>query len=179
MICGPPGPEAGDVSRPRARASFPAFAMPRLFCLRRPTFVAEQKWAKVSLEPAVLRTPLALTCTDGPVPLAWQMLLSAGGRYDCPRVRASARWPGGWTAALLAWWVDGGFLRQQKPSRMALAWWLDGSLAGLAGRRGLLGRRAACCRFPRHLHTLERTPRAERSDRTSHPQLSLEAGAAI
>ena len=61
------------------------------------------------------------------------------------------------------------FLRQQKPSRTALArwvdgallaWWVDGGLAGLASRRGLLGRRAACCRFPRHLHTLERTPRA-------------------
>ena len=93
------------------------------------------------------------------------MPLSAGGRYDCPRVRASARWPGGQTASLLAWLVDGAFLRQQKPSRMALAWWVDGGLAGLAGRRGLLGRRAACCRFPAHPRTLERTPRAERSDR--------------
>ena len=28
----------------------------------------------------------------------------------------------------LAWWVDGGFLRQQKPSRMALAWRVAGVL---------------------------------------------------
>ena len=38
-------------------------------------------------------------------------------------------------------------------------------LAGLASRRCLLGRRGACCRFPAHPRTLERTPRAERSDR--------------
>ena len=38
-------------------------------------------------------------------------------------------------------------------------------LAGLAGRRCLLGRRGACRRFPAHPRTLERTPRAERSDR--------------
>ena len=50
-------------------------------------------------------------------------------------------------------------------------------LVGLASRRGLLGRRAACCRFPAHPRTPERTPRAERSDRTSHPQLLPGAGA--
>ena len=96
---------------------------------------------------------------------------------------------------MLAWWVDGGFLRQQKPSRMALAWWVDGvflcqqkssrmalawlvdgGLAGLASRRGLLGRRAACCRFPAHLHNLERTARAERSDRTCTPSPRQEQG---
>ena len=90
---------------------FLALAMPRLFCLRRPTFVTEQKWAKVSLEPAVLRTPFALTCTGSPVLLAWRLPLSAGGRYGCPRVRALS----------------------------ALAWWVDGSLAGPVGRRGLVG----------------------------------------
>ena len=59
---------------------------------------------------------------------------------------------------MLAWRVDGVLLRQQKPSRMALAWWVDGGLAGLASRRGLLGRRAACCRFPAHPRTTERIP---------------------
>ena len=38
-------------------------------------------------------------------------------------------------------------------------------LAGLASRRCLLGRRGACRRFPAHPRTLERTPRAEHSDR--------------
>ena len=45
-----------------------------------------------------------------------------------PESALSARWPGGQTAALLAWWVDGVLLRQQKPSRMALAWLIDGVL---------------------------------------------------
>ena len=57
----------------------------------------------------VLRTPFALTCTGSPVLLAGRLLLSAGGRYGCPRVRALS----------------------------ALARWVDGGLAGLVGRRGL------------------------------------------
>ena len=64
----------------------------------------------------------------------------------------------------LAWWVDGG-LCQQKSSRMALAWLIDGVLLVWRVGGALLGRRDACCRFPAHPRTLERTPRAERSDR--------------
>ena len=65
---------------------------------RRAPFCADKKGRKSRLEPAVLRTPFALTCTGSPVPLAGQALLSAGGRYDCPRVRA---------LSALAWWMDG------------------------------------------------------------------------
>ena len=93
------------------------------------------------------------------------MPLSAGGRYGCPRVRA---------LSALAWRADGGLAglvggRGSSPSAETQP---DGAglvdrrgLAGLAGRRCLLGRRGACRRFPAHPRTLERTPRAERSDR--------------
>ena len=64
---------------------------------RRAPFCADKKGRKSRLEPAVLRTPFALTCTGCPVLLAEQALLSAGGRCNCPRVRASSA---------LAWWVD-------------------------------------------------------------------------
>ena len=56
------------------------------------------------------------------------------------------------------------------PRFSALACWVDG---------GLLDKRTTPRRFPWHQRNLERTPRAERSDRTSHPQLSLGAGATV
>ena len=50
----------GKFRRWRRRASFlSAFAMPVAFCLRRVTFLTEEKSPKVRLEPAVLRTPFA------------------------------------------------------------------------------------------------------------------------
>ena len=48
-----------------------------------------------------------------------------------------------------------------------LAWRVDG---------GPLGRRQSCCRFPAHLRNLERTARAERSDRTCTPNPRREQG---
>ena len=96
-----------------------AFAMPRLFCLRRPTFVAEQKWAKVSLEPAVLRTPF---CPD----VYWGSYSSCGASSS--ERRWTLRLPPSPRFSALAWLVDGG-LCQQKSSRMALAWRADGGLA--------------------------------------------------
>ena len=127
-------------------------------------FLCGQKGAKKPLRTCGSKNSL---CPD----VYWESC-SSGGAGSSER-RWTLQLPPSPRFSALDWWVDGVFLCQQKPSRMALAWRVDGGLAGLASRRGLLGRRAACCRSP----TCPRTPRAERSDRTSHPQLLPGAGA--
>ena len=122
---------------------------------RRAPFWSAKKGRKSRLEPAVLRTPF---CPD----VYWESCSSCGA------ISSERRWT----------------LRLPPSPRF--------QRAGLVGRRvfslsaeiqpdgaGLASGRAACCRFPAHQRNLEHTTRAERSGRTSHPQLSLEAGTAI
>ena len=100
-------PAAGGASRFRGSGTIggpdqgPGIVMPQRWDIspprRRAPFCADKKGRKSRLEPAVLRTPLALTCTGSLVLLAEQALLSAGGRCDCLRARA---------LSALAWWVD-------------------------------------------------------------------------
>ena len=75
------------------------------------------------------------------------MPLSAGGRCNCPRVRA---------LSALAWWVDGALL----------AWRVDGGLTGLASRRGLLGGRGLAA-DPQYARVIWSAP-AVRSAATAH-----------
>ena len=75
-------------------------SLPRV-CFAAPAaspFLCGQKGAKKPLRTCGSKDSLfALTCTGGLVLLAGQALLSAGGRYGCPRVRALSALP---------WWVD-------------------------------------------------------------------------
>ena len=120
----------------------------------RAPFWSAKKGRKSRLEPAVLRTPF---CPD----VYWQFCSSGGA--DAPERRWTLRLPPSPRFSALPWWVDGIFSVSRNPTGWRRPGRVDGGLAGLASRR------IACCRFPAHPRTLERTARAERSDRTCTP----------